>query len=727
MINSPIPPPSIRSGTHNPVVEITPPSPALASQSPSLHASQSPPVSFAGTVPPLPSPAQSKPSSPPTDGHGVHPSMLNEKSETSKVTARPHLVSSSFEGQYGSHAPKWLKHEPRLDPSRSINKTLLDTSASCEFPLPPLFIPHKGSTRYIGATGAELVRETKPSISSNIPSTPNAASQNQGIVDIRTAKFGLIATGLAEGALQRPEQKVANRRAIYKVRPDSPGSGIIVSVPSGLTLLPTPPLSSTEMASSAEQTSTTSFQSFNSLKECKKNHVSSSPYNIPMPNLDDIPVEIADLEAMENKHEAFQQLAGLYKQQKFLREAEETFYRQKIADLTAGLMAKKMENAKLQQLLQRKGVSASEIRCFVGVTPESTPLVKDASNGTRVSEQPALLDASRFAMLGKEMQFSQIQQFNSSQGSVTTFEADATRLSSADSAPELMQDIITPESGPILKPAPSMPLPHVPHRHRNSCSMIVPNSPLHFLPVARSRSLTEGNISSVPYLASFVIEQNMRRLEMDCNKSVYGLPSCSERSIDSGSEVLEALFRIQELSAMDEGASVPTTGIGQFSLVVEDVGDGVGTGTTVDTTQSPGDMSSSGLFISSGLASPVSTFYTADSSNDADISALTSTNGSPDLNPELGDMFEDDLGVLSRTWPMGAFDTVHTPHTITTDVPSSDNSTVSPSPRPASVADVTGGAGVMGTNDRALASSEGEVEVESTSTKSIEVANGVEH
>ena len=166
---------------------------------------------------------------------------------------------------------------------------------------------------------------------------------------------------------------------------------------------------------------------------------------------------------------------------------------------------------------------------------------------------------------------------------------------------------------------------------------------------------------------------------------------------------------------------------GQFSLVVEDVGDMAILDTTTDNVPAPEDTSNSGLCISSGLTSSFSTFHTADSSNDADVSAFSSTNGSPDPNPEVDGRVEDDgVAHLYRTPPMGPFDSIHTRRTIYTDVPSIKTSTATPSPRPASVDDVTWGALFMGlmrrAESRARTSSEGDLERgESISIKSAKV------
>jgi hypothetical protein len=324
-----------------------------------------------------------------------------------------------------------------------------------------------------------------------------------------------------------------------------------------------------------------------------------------------------------------------------------------------------------------------------------------------------------------------MRQFSSSQGSIPTLEADASRRSGlsneADSAFELMQLVKASGSTTILTPAPSMPLPPVPHSRRNSHSMAVSSSTPVFSPAARSRSLTEGNVSSIPYLDSFIIEHNMRRLERDCNKSIRRRESGSTESFTSTPEFLEILFGYNGLNGGDENNDAQTLSAGQFSLVVEDVGDIAILDTTMDNVPAPEDISNSGLCISSGLTSSFSTFRTADSSNDADVSAFSSINGSPDPNPEVDGGAEDDgVPLLDRTPPMGRFDSVHTRRTIYTDVPSIKTSMATPSPRPASVDDVTWGALFMGlmrrADSRARTSSDGDLERgESVSIKSAKV------
>jgi hypothetical protein len=433
---------------------------------------------------------------------------------------------------------------------------------------------------------------------------------------------------------------------------------------------------------------------------------------------------------MEDRPEAFLRLAGMYKHQKFLREAEEDFHRQTIADLTAGLMAQKMENLKLVRLLQQRGISMPEIQAIGVISLDAIPVTRDISTDTFALEEGPNLDASRFAMLKKEEQFGLMRQFSSSQGSISTLEADASKRhglsNDANSAFDLIQRVKASGSRAILTPAPSMPLPSVPNIRRGIHSMVVSNSMPVFALAARSRSLTEGNISSVPYLDSFIIEHNMRRLEKECNSSIKRRESGSTESVTSTPEILEILFGYNELNGNDENSAAQTLSTEQFSLVVEDVGDGFIIDTTMNSVPATENMSSSGLCISSGLTS-ISTFHTAESSNDADVSTFSSTNGSPDPNPEISHSpEEEDMAPLSRSQSIGPFDDVRTRHTLYTNVPSIETSTATPSPRPASVDDVTWGALFMGlmrrADSRARTSPDGDLERgEAVSIKSVEV------
>jgi hypothetical protein len=733
MIGSPTRLPAAQVQT--PTLEITPSSPILGPQSPPLHAVQPRSYSLAQPVAPHVSPTPGKPFVIPNSNQSVRPLMLKGNSEVpEKRLTQPILANILPKSECRPPVAQSLKGESQ---PKSLPRTPTpDALPESETSLKMSRIPLKMSTRELGVTDADLRQPIHQQPAKQSPPPASRDPQNdkvleQGFARVRVTETDPAHNSPAERAPQSPQQKAANRRAIYKARSNPPTPGRSDTVPPGLGLPLTPPPSLTSIPVLPNQTSMTSLQSSSSSKKrSKKAHATHVPHSTPMPNLDHVPLEIVDLEAMEDKQEAFLRLAGIYKQQKFLREAEEDFHRQTIADLTAGLMAQKMENLKLLQLLQQKGITMPEIQSVVGITPDATPLARDASADTLVLEEGPNLDAARFAMLKKEEQLGLMRQFSSSQGSIPTLEADTSRRSGlsneANSAFELMQQVKASGSTTILTPAPSMPLPPVPHSRRNSHSMAVSSSTPVFTPSARSRSLTDGNISSVPYLDSFIIEHNMRRLERDCNKSIRRRESDSTESFTSTPEFLEILFGYNGLNGSDENNDAQMMSAGQFSLVVEDVGDMATLDTTTDDVPAPEDISNSGLCISSGLTSSFSTFHTH-SSNDADVSAFSSTNGSPDPNPETDGGAEDDgVAHLDGTPPMGPFDSVHTRRTIYTDVPSIKTSTATPSPRPASVDDVTWGALFMGlmrrADSRARTSSDGDLERgESVSIKSAKV------
>ena len=459
-----------------------------------------------------------------------------------------------------------------------------------------------------------------------------------------------------------------------------------------------------------------------SKKRGKKNKATAAPHSSPVPNPDFIHLEIMDLEEMDDKERAFRQLSEMYKHQKFLREAEETFHRQTIADLTAGMMAQKMENLKLVQLLQRRGVALPEIQSITNVSGDRPGLSRETSAETLSRDENPNLDPSRFVMLRKEEQFGQICDFTSSHSSTATPEQVISRH------PEHSSDITAPLTllrraksstlGPPLTAPPSVPLPPVPSTRRTTQSMVVLNSTPQTSPIARSRSLTEGDISSIPYLDSFAIEQNMRRLERDYKRSLNGQDRGSTGSIGSRSSS-EDILQFYEALGYEELSALPTASAVQFSLTVEDVDHGAFLDeTTMDSIQAIGD-SNSGPFTSPSLSSSVCTFHSVESSSDVEAStSSSSTSSSPDPNVE-------------GTSVIGAFpldrdesvDGTHSRHSIFTIVPSNDASAGPAYPRPANVDDSTWAALFMGLVRRpdGRAPSEGAMEHgESGSIRSIE-------
>lgn len=568
---------------------------------------------------------------------------------------------------------------------------------------------HRGYSRSIrtNAAGDLTARqETQPRSSPDLLASHVEAVFQHSSEDVRVAKDKSVQTAQVEFISVTPEHNDVNMRAIIKSRSTCTSSAPYNATPIDVTLPLTPPPSSTSLPSLRGRPLTTTLHSTTaSRKRVKKTKSTVVPHSTPIPNPDIIHLEIIDLEEMYDKELAFNQLSEMYKHQKFLREAEETFHRQKIADLTAGIMAQKMENLKLLQLLQQTGVTASEIQSVMGVTFDKPILSRETSADTLPSDEGPSLDPSRFAMLRKEEQFGRMCRFSSSNGSIPMFEEDENRrqVSSGDNtAPLLEVDHVKASSlGPPLTPAPSLPLPPVPQTRKGTHSMVITNSAPHILPVTRSRSLTEVSIPSIPYLDSFTIEQNMRRLEREFRDSLGKRYNTSVGSDDSSptSDMLE-FYEAQE---DDDFALSSTSNNAQFSLIVQDDEGIVHDANTPETVSV--EETDNRLCISSSLRLAISTLHSTEISN-PDSSPPLSTEGSPDPNMEAGSIADSDASVIEYN---GSIDHVRMRHTIFTNVPSII-ATAPSSPRPASVDDSSWGGlliGLVGRSDsRALSESD---------------------
>ncbi|PVF98665.1 hypothetical protein CPB86DRAFT_797113 [Serendipita vermifera] len=176
---------------------------------------------------------------------------------------------------------------------------------------------------------------------------------------------------------------------------------------------PTPPISSEILPPTGEKACICRFPSTQKTKRRKRQRTAteSTLHNTPVPMLtpsNDL-LDITDLEEAGDNSKAFEKLLAIYKQQKYLRDAEEDLNQQKIADLTAGIISHKMENLRLVEMLHSKGISLQEIQEGATVphelyfSPREPPVESSDIHNTK-------LDISRFTMLRKVDQLGRMRQ-----------------------------------------------------------------------------------------------------------------------------------------------------------------------------------------------------------------------------------------------------------------------------------------------------------------------------
>jgi hypothetical protein len=221
--------------------------------------------------------------------------------------------------------------------------------------------------------------------------------------------------------------------------------------------LPTPPATSTSLNYISREGS---FTSLRVRKRSKSNVALASPTKFGLA-CDDDPVEIRDILQMEDREEAIQELKDLYKKTKHLKEEGERYQNMRVADQAAGLAGVTLACTVLCEELKQnnlaipveKLMSRERSLCVPGTeynllemarankvaldmlsgytksgvmrlqngntaglpvlglspTPSFSSGLGDGSESGEVA-----LDASRFAMLGKEKEFSMIQDFHAS-------------------------------------------------------------------------------------------------------------------------------------------------------------------------------------------------------------------------------------------------------------------------------------------------------------------------
>ena len=225
--------------------------------------------------------------------------------------------------------------------------------------------------------------------------------------------------------------------------------------------LPTPPATTTSLNNLPREGS---FASLRSRKRSKSNLVLASPTKFGITCDDDDPIEIRDILQMEDREEAIRELKDLYKKTKYLKEEGERYQNMRVSDQAAGLagvtlactvlceelkqnnLAIPMEKLMSRErslcvpgaehnLLEMARANKVALDMLSGYTSSGVMRIRNGSTAgllvPGLSPTPSIssglatsgdcsenvevaLDASRFAMLGKEKEFSVIQDFHAS-------------------------------------------------------------------------------------------------------------------------------------------------------------------------------------------------------------------------------------------------------------------------------------------------------------------------
>jgi hypothetical protein len=266
-------------------------------------------------------------------------------------------------------------------------------------------------------TGLDMTRTNLPSstgvnhpMSSNRdPGLPNAAKQGQVSSIIRTCSV----------SREKRDASVQTDAISFIDVTHSPTFPIKAREESFLP--PTPPISSESLPSLTDKASGSRSPNMHKIKRRKKRRMTteSTPDTPPVPVLS-YPnefLEVVDLEKMVDKSKAFEQLLAIYKQQRYLRDAEEELNQRRIADLTAGIISHEMENLRLMELLHHKGVPFQEIQDAPTFHEPFPPPAEPYGKSSNIS-QDSQLDISRFTMLKKVDQLGRMRQFNWPQNEV---------------------------------------------------------------------------------------------------------------------------------------------------------------------------------------------------------------------------------------------------------------------------------------------------------------------
>lgn len=694
MIGSPLPPLAKHRNFQTPKLEITPASPIMLSSPPlptlQPHSTSSPDsavvrmnawsVNRPGTL---------------IGDSSMHSALAKVPSDVLMMkSVLPKLVASVSESEHRLIATLDGQHAA---PVSSVPFTGSILSSSSDLYCPPS-VPQDGLGQdHVDAVHASVEggvarqEATHTSARMILQSVMPVEHDHRDIIITKEAPSQAVSDGFMT---QVVEKENTNRCAKFQSPSGSEDTARPCTVPFNPKMPPTPSSSSSSIPALQKEASVTSIQSTISLKKRSKKHkVTSVSHRTSMPDPNQLHLEIIDLEAMDDKERAFNELSGLYKQQKYLREAEQTHHQQEIADLTARFIAQEMQIRQLVQLLQLKGVSDPEMQSIMSALGDRPSLSRGGSADSAASVDNPNLDPSRFALLRKEEQFGRMWQFSSTQEPFATLESDSHEEEPPNDTAASLVLVKRPKASvhrPPLTPAPSMPLPPVPRSRRNSHSMFIFNSAPLVGPISRSRSLTEANVSPIPHIDSFTLEQKMRELERDFGVFFNGRRNASTQSVDSGSNSEDILEFYEALG--DEDFSPPTTAKNpQFILDDQDVEEEADANEiTIESVPATESLSHSGSYISPILGPSPSTFHTPEVTNDLDNDWA----------------FPADLATVTHNSGVTNFDHdaliehARTRHTMFENVPHVETSVTYPSSRPTSIDDHTWGTLFMGIMSR---------------------------
>ncbi|KAG9056775.1 hypothetical protein FS842_009664 [Serendipita sp. 407] len=365
-------------------------------------------------------------------------------------------------------------------------------------------------------------------------SPPNSETQSRGIHPSGQAETCGLHKSFKDACVQTDDVLSMHRRGIEETVQQITVAFCSDNKVEGISLPLTPPPSSTSLGVRVEPlTSSTPPQPNSQRRRRRRRRMSKAPLDPSQYDTTHSHFEILDLELMEDKEQAFEQLVGIYKQHKFLRDAEDELHQQQLGDVSAGLVAQKEVNRKLVNMLKEKGVSMQEIRAATGACIEVNLSSSDIVLSPRSSPDLLDIDASRFYEGQQLDRFRDFQAPESNKLHATSSQGDRHPLF------KTLEELPTP--------VPTKPLPSVPTRS----SMFVPRSSMMASPMVRSKSLTENTSQSID---ADSIDERMRRLEM-----AFNFPHRRKRSGSTFSANFSPSKHTELDSLLEEDSSEPAS------------------------------------------------------------------------------------------------------------------------------------------------------------------------
>ena len=338
------------------------------------------------------------------------------------------------------------EYEPTIDLHNPVYDTPTRTSSSTDNALQ--FTPrpvNPMSHRRVVSSTSSLIRKVEVATSPIISKEP--PYKDTGVQTTESPLPPINAPNLSPSPSPRGPRST----------PTTPGKRAKAAKPG----LPTPPATSTSLNHLPREGS---FTSLRIRKRSKSNLVLASPTKFGIACDDDDPVEIRDILQMEDREEAIRELKDLYKKTKYLKEEGERYQNMRVADQAAGLagvtlactvLCEELKQNNLaipvEKLMSRErslcvpgaehnllemarankvaldmlsgytssGVMRIRNGSMAGLLVSGLSPTPSISSGLAMSGEcseniEVVLDASRFAMLGKEKDFSIIQDFHAS-------------------------------------------------------------------------------------------------------------------------------------------------------------------------------------------------------------------------------------------------------------------------------------------------------------------------